>query len=435
MALARSAATFGGITMISRVTGYVRDVLCAAFLGAGPLSDAFFLAMRLPSFFNHILTEGAFNSAFIPLFSSALARDGKDAAHRLAQTIFNWITFILIIFVVVMIVFMPQALDVIAPGFKATPEHYDRVVTLARIMFPFTAFTIFVAFMGCILNVFDKFAAVAFTPILMNILMSAGIFLGYYVFQDVVHALAISYTLAGFMQFLMMLYLLRRLGFSLTLRLPHHDPIIKKFFFLLLPTTIGVGAVQINSLVNTWFASYMDGGALSYLFYADRLTLFPLGVIGVALSTVLLPTLTRALAQHDAHTTQDAQNRAIELGMFLTVPSAVALFILAHPIVSVLFERGAFTPSDALQTSHALQAMIIGLPAYVLIKILTVRFFADKNTKTPLKIALLCVGTNIVFNIIFRKHLQYVGIALSLSLCAWLNVTLLLWKLSSKKCL
>ncbi len=421
----RSAATVGGWTMGSRILGFVRDILIASFLGAGPVADAFFVAFKFPNFFRRLFAEGAFNAAFVPQFAGTLASDGLATARRFAEDALSVLLSILLPFTVLAQIFMPQLMVVIAPGFRDSPETFALAVELTRLTFPYLMFMALVALLGGMLNSRDRFAAPAAAPIVLNIILIAAMLLLRDRLPTPGHALAWGVAFAGIAQFLLLIVATDRAGMSPRLRRPRLTPRVAKTLRLMVPGAIGAGVVQINLVIDTILASTLPTGAISYLYFADRVNQLPLGVVGVAIGIALLPLLSRQLRTGDLAGASDSQNRAIEFALLLTVPAAAALLVIADPIVQVLFRHGAFAPSAATATAGALTAFAVGLPAYVLIKSLTPGFFAREDTTTPVKIAAVAVAVNIVAAIVLMQFFAHIGIALATALSAWLNTSLL----------
>jgi putative peptidoglycan lipid II flippase len=432
MALLGSIATVGFYTMASRVLGFARDILVAALLGAGPVADAFFVAFKLPNFFRRLFAEGAFNAAFVPLFTRQLAEHGAASAQRFAEEVLSVLIVVLLLFITLLQIAMPWAMYGFAPGFAADPEKFDLAVELTRITFPYLLFISLVSQLGGILNSLGKFAAAAATPILLNVAL-IGALLGLTPFVETPgHALAWGLSGAGVAQFLWLIAACRRAGMTLRLPRPTLGPRVRRLLVLILPGAIGAGVVQINLLIGVVIASLLPTGSVSYLYYADRINQLPLGVIGVAVGTALLPLMSRQLRQHDDAAAMESLNRALEIALFLTIPAALALVVIPGPIISVLFERGAFTAVASSATSDALVAYSVGLPAYVLVKVLAPGFFAREDTVTPVKIAAISVAVNIALSLVLMGPLLHVGVALATAISAWVNAILLGWALARR---
>lgn len=423
--LIASIATVGSYTMISRVLGFLRDMMMAALLGAGPLADAFLVAFKLPNFLRRLFAEGAFNAGFVPLFARTLEGDGKSVARNFAGQAQAVLLAVLIPLVILAIMFMPWIIRVMTPGFEVGGERYEAAVDLSRITFCYILFISLVALYGGILNSLGRFAVPAAAPIILNLCLIAGMALSYFWFDATAKALAWGLAAAGLAQFLLVFAAARREGMALPLRRPRLSPEVKRLFALILPGVFGAGVAQISLFADIIFASFLAEGAVSYLYYADRVGQLPLGVIGVAVGTALLPLMARQLRAGETADAIRSQNRGIELALLLTIPAALGIAVLSLPIVTVLFERGQFVEADSLATSAALSAYALGLPAYVLIKVLVPGFFAREDTKTPVKIAVVCLLANIAFVLALIQPLQHVGIALATVLSSWLNAGLL----------
>ena len=395
MTLLRSVATVGSYTLLSRVAGFVRDVLTAALLGAGPVADAFFVAQRLPNLFRSLFAEGAFSAAFVPLFAGMMAERGRAAARAFAEDALAVLLAALLAFVLLGEIFMPWVMSVIAPGFGDDPAKFALAVALARITFPYLLFIALVALQGGVLNSVDRFAAAAATPILLNLfLIAALLMMGRFGWEGG-HALAWAITAAGLAQFLWLMFSCARAGLALRLPWPRLTPGVRRTLAIMAPGAVGAGVTQLNLLISTALASFLPGGSVSYLYYADRLNQLPLGVVGIAVGTAILPPLSRQLRLGDLPGAIATQNRGLELAVLLTLPAAVALAVLAHPILAVLFQRGAFSPADTAATAAALAAYAAGLPAFVLVKVLAPAFFARHDTATPVKIAVVAMAVNL----------------------------------------
>ena len=435
MNLLRAIATVSGFTLLSRVLGFVRDILIAALLGTGGVADAFFVAFKFPNLFRRLFAEGAFAAAFVPMLAGELERGGRSAAETFISRTLSALLLVLIVFVAVMQLIMPVALLVFAPGFAQDPEKFDLAVWLSRLTFPYLVFISAVALIAGVLNTLNRFAAAAAAPVLLNLcLIGAVLFLTPHLASGA-HALAWGVFGAGVIQLLWMVHNCRRAGIALSLCWPGPDDKLKTLLKRMAPGLFGAGVYQLNLVIDTILASLVSDGAVSFLYYADRINQLPLGVIGTAIGTALLPTLSRAVQGGDAVAAQHSQNRGLEIGLLLTLPAAAALAILAEPIVTVLFERGAFDGDSTRQTAAALAVFALGLPAYVLVKILVPGFFAREDTATPVKIATAALIANIVLNLALMPLLGHVGIALATALSAWLNAGALAVGLHRRNCL
>src|SRR5437763_4060036 len=346
MALLRSVATVGSYTLLSRIFGFIRPILAPAILGAGPVADAFFVAQRLPNLFRSLFAEGAFSAAFVPLFAGTMAEHGKETARVFAEDALAVLLAALLVFVLLGENFMPAVMAVIAPGFSEDPAKFSLAVDLGRITFPYLLFISLVALQGGVLNSVDRFAAAAATPILLNLFLIAALFLMRHFGWHDGRALAWAVCAAGFGQFLWLLFSCARAGLALRLPVPRLTQGVRRTLAVMAPGTVGAGVTQLNLLISTALASLLPGGSVSYLYYADRLNQLPLGVVGIAVGTAILPGLSRQVRLGHAADAVDPQHRGVELALLLPLPAAVALALLATPILAVLFQRGAFGPAD-----------------------------------------------------------------------------------------
>jgi len=425
MALLRSAATIGLWTLLSRALGFLRDMLTAIYLGAGPVADAFFVAQRLPNLFRSLFAEGAFNAAFVPLFAGTIAAEGQQAGKRFAEDALAVLVSVLFLFVVAGEIFAPMLVRAIAPGFAVDPEKFALTVALTRITFPYLLYISLASLQGGVLNSLGRFAAYAATPTLLNLFLIAAL-LGVRPINGQVLAWAV--TAGGLAQFVWLMVSCARAGVPLSLPWPRLTPAVKKLLRLMLPGTFGAGVTQLNLLVSTAIASLLPSGAVSYLYYADRLNQLPLGVVGIAVGTAILPTLSRQVRTSDDAGAIATQNRGLELALLLTLPAAAALCVLGRPILATLFQHGAFGPAHTAATAGALAAYAAGLPAFVLVKILAPGFFARHDTRTPVIIATIAMAVNAVLTVLLGilSPLAHVGIAMATSIAGWVNALALL---------
>ncbi|WP_420339381.1 murein biosynthesis integral membrane protein MurJ [Roseibium sp.] len=434
MNLVRNFATVGGATLMSRVLGFVRDVLLAAAVGAGPVADAFVVAFRLPNLFRRLFAEGAFNSAFIPLFGRTVEEDGEEGARRFAGEIGSALLICLLALTALAQIFMPFVVWALAPGFVSDPEKFDLTVLMSRIAFPYLIFMSMLAFIGGILNTYQRFAAAAFAPVMLNVVM--GLVLGGVLFWGVEDSttlgiiLTLGITFGGIVQLTVVVIDLKRLGFRIPVYRPRYTKSAKRLLVLGIPGVIAGGVTQINIAVGQVIASMQDG-ANALLYYADRLYQLPLGVIGIAFGVVLLPSLTRQLRSGETAAYQKTLNRSLEFSLVLTLPAAVALAVIPDEIVSVLFQRVRFDEAAVEGTAAALMAFSFGLPAFVLNKVFSPGYFAREDTKTPMKFAAIGMVVNVALSIAFFPFLQHVGIALATTIAGWVNtgfLVIVLWK-------
>lgn len=433
MRLARALGSVGGLTLVSRVLALGRDTLQATFVGAGFASDAFLVAFRLPNMFRALFAEGAFASAFIPLFNQKVGKDGdRAAAIAFAENALAVLFPVLLVLTIVMIAAAWPLTWGLSGGFRGggydppTPEQFDYAVMLSRITIPYLMLISLAALMGGILNSLDKFWVNAAAPILLNVSMIAGIWFFHGTPEETARVQAISVTVGGVLQFAWLTFACRQAGVKLSLHRPRLDPDVKKLLALIVPAAAGAGASQINlAISNAMAGGLLEHGSISALFYADRLNQLPLGMIGIGLGTVLLPTISRQLSGGYEQQAMETQNRGIELALFLTLPATAAFICIAEPIVRGLFERGQFDAADTVRTSWALAAFSLGLPSYVLVKVLTPGFYARADTRTPVRFAMISVAINLVGNLILIPTIATAGPPLATAIASTVNVWML----------
>jgi putative peptidoglycan lipid II flippase len=422
--LLRSIATVGGFTLLSRVVGFLRDLVFAALLGAGPIADAFVVAFRLPNLFRALSAEGAFSAAFVPIYARLLAGDGRAVAQRFAEDTLAVMVAVLTVAVVVGEAAMPWIMQGLAPGFAGDAKQMALVIELGRITFPYLLLISLTAFQGAVLNAHRRFAAMAAAPILLNLaLLAVPLLLLSFGIGDA-QAFAWAVIVGGVAQFLFLAFVCHREGIRLRLPWPRLSPTVRRLFRRMGPGVIGAGVTQLNLVIGTVLATLIADGAVSYLYYADRLSQLPLGVVGAAVGTALLPLLAAELKTEPAAALA-THNRAIEAALLLSLPAAVGLVVLAHPIVAVLFQRGAFGAAESLATADAVAAYALGLPAFVLVKALSPGFLAREDTATPVKLGMIAIAINLALNLALMRPFGHVGIALGTSAAAWCNVALL----------
>jgi putative peptidoglycan lipid II flippase len=439
MGLLRATGTIGGLTLVSRVLGMVRDMLVARYLGAGLASDAFLIAWRLPNLFRALFAEGAFAAVFVPMFNRTMAEgdaaspgSGKAAAVAFAGQILSVLFPIVVAFTLLMMIAAAPVVWAMTGGFPdGGPEKFDLAVNLTRITFPYLALISIVSLLGGILNSLDRFWVNAAAPVLLNICMiGAVLFFRGDTPVETAYTQAVAVTISGLAQLLWLMWSCKRAGVVLKLGLPHLSPQVKRMLALIGPAALGAGAIQFNLLISTSLAArFLPQGAVSYLYYADRLNQLPLGLIGIGVGTAILPSLSRQIGSGNEAAASHTQNRALELALFLALPAAVALFISATPLIRGLLQHGAFTAADTIGTAGALSAFALGVPAYVLIKVLTPGFYARQDTKTPVRVAVFSMLFNLVGNLVLIWPLGHVGVAVSTAISAWVNVLVLYWML------
>ncbi len=425
----RNILSVGGLTLVSRILGFFRDILTAALLGAGPVADAFFVALRLPNHFRALFAEGAFSSAFVPLFSASLVQDGQARAKRFAEEVQAVLLVVLGVLTIIFIVIMPWFMRVFAPGFADEPEKFDLAVLFTRITFPYLLFMSLESLLAGVLNSVGRFAAAAAAPLLLNVCLLVAMLAAAPLLPTVGHALAIGVFVAGLAQYLYLAWDARTIGMMLGLVRPRLTAGVKQFLGVLGPAALGSGLTQINMFVDTLIASLLPTGAVSYLYYADRLNQLPLGVIGIAIGTVLLPEMARRIKGKDEAGAVESQNRAVEFTLILTLPCAAAFLVSAYPILSVLFQHGRFGPTDTAQSAATLQAYALGLPAFVVIRSLVSGFYARHDTVSPVRVAVVAMLVNVALKVMLMGPLAQVGLAVGTSMAAWVNAGLLAWLL------
>lgn len=418
--------TVGGFTLLSRITGFLRDIMLAAILGAGPMADAFFVALRLPNHFRAIFAEGAFNAAFVPAYARVRSQSGGAVAGLFADRIFTLLIVVEGVLLAVALLFTPSVITLLAPGFADDPVRFTLAVDLTRITFPYLLLVSLVTLFGGILNALNRFASAAAAPILLNLSMMATLALAVF-FPTAGHAAAWGVFIAGCLEALLVARDASRQGVLPRFHWFALDEDVKKFFRALGPATLGSAGTQIALFADTIIASFLAAGALSALYYADRLNQLPIGVIGIAVGTVLLPEMTSRIATGDEAGAHHAQNRAMEFTLLLSIPCFVAFLAVPDLIMRALFARGAFTAADATAAGLTLAAYTIGLFPFVLLRSVSSTFLARGNTATPVKALLISVVINVGFKVLLMGQLAQVGLALATSIGVWVNFILLTW--------
>ena len=424
--MVRSGITVGGWTLGSRVLGLVRDIVLANSVGASAGADAFFVAFKIPNFLRRLFGEGAFAQAFVPVFSETREKDGEASVKRLIDQVAGRFGLILVAISILGVLLAPWIAMLFAPGFSDDPGKLALTADLLRWTFPYLGFICFVAFAGGILNSVGRFAVPAATPIFLNLsLIGSALFLVPLVSPSVM-GLAIGVAIAGLIQLLIQIPPLIAAGLLPKPSLQADHPGVSKILKLMVPALFGVSVSQINLLLDTVLASLLVSGSVSWLYYSDRLMELPLGVIAIAVSTVILPKLSREFAQDDLNASRQTQSWAIWVVLVLGLPCAAALAVFGELILSTLFQYGAMTVTDIEASALSLMAYAAGLPAFMMIKVLAPHYFAHQDTKTPVKIGLIAMTANMGFNLILVWSLDHVGLALATSLSAWVNAMLLL---------
>ena len=425
MNLLRALVTVSGMTLLSRILGFVRDFVIARTFGAGLATDAFFVAFRLPNLLRRMFAEGAFSQAFVPILAEYKNRQGAQATHTLVNRVATALGLVVALVAALGALAAPLIIYVSAPGFAGDPGKFELTVELTRITFPYIFFMALVALAGGVLNTWSRFAIPAFTPVLLNLaFIGMALFAAPY-FDPPVLALAWAVFLGGLLQLVLQIRPLRKIGMLPRFDLNFSDPGVRRIMKLMAPALLGVSVSQISLLINTIFASFLESGSVSWLYYADRLMEFPAGLLGVALGTILLPSLAKLHADEKTEEFSSLLDWGLRLTLLLTLPAALGLALLAVPLVSTLFNYGAFSATDVMQTRSALVAYSIGLTGLILVKVLAPGFYARQDIRTPVKIALITLAATQLMNLAFIVPLRHAGLALAIGLASCLNAGLL----------
>ena len=420
------------MTLVSRISGLIRDVVMANLLGPGALADAFFVAFRIPNFLRRIFAEGAFSQAFVPVFSELTERNTSEARRfvNASTGILAAATFVL---TVLGIIFAPFVVSVFAPGFIDDPQKFGTTVTALRFMFPYLFCISLVAMSAGILNTVNRFAIPAVTPVLLNICLILAMWLLIPVLENAAYALAIGVLIAGVVQLLFQLPALHKEGYLPKPIIDRNNPAVTKVFRLMLPAIFSVSVAQINMLVNTFLASFLVTGSVSWLYFSDRLMEFPVGVFGIALATVVLPGLSKEHASGTPASFSAMLDWALRWVVVIAVPATAALYLLATPLLTTIFQYNAFTVEDVRMSASALQAFALGICGFIFIKVLAPGFFARQDTQTPMRIGVVAVAVNVALSIILVRSMAHTGLAAAISAAAWVNAGLLLVVLVRRK--
>ena len=430
MNLIKSTGTFSFFTIISRLLGYLRDILLAIFLGTGFLADAFFVAFRIPNTFRRLFSEGTFNAAFVPSYASEV-NNGKEKSNKFANEIFSLLLLILLIIVLLVQLFMPVFVSLIAPGFVDDIEKINLAIYLTRIMFPFLMLISLASFFSAILNSHNRFAEAAAAPIILNIILIIILFFGKLLNDNLIYYLSYGVTFAGLLQLIFLYFFVKKyfkINFNFKFRINNK---VKFFFKKLLPSIFSSGVTQINILVGTIIASF-QASAVSYLYYADRIYQINLAIAGIAIGVVILPQLSKHIQQKRKNKVNLIQNKALELSLFLSLPASIALLIGSEEIISALFGYGQFDKNSVYNSAQALYFYSLGLPAFAMIKVFSNFFFANHNTKTPFYISLLSVFLNIMISIYFFNSIGFIIIPIATTISSWFNLIILFLLLKKK---
>jgi len=430
--LYKSSAVVSAWTLLSRLMGFIRDILFASILGTGPIADAFLVAFRVPNLFRRFFAEGAFSAAFIPILSKEYEKYGIQGGILFTSKIASFLLVFILPLIVLSEMFMPNIIYLIAPGFMEDAIRFELAVPYARIIFPYLIFIIFTALFAACLNTNGKFWSGAAAPIILNVFLIIALIMSRYIVSDVGIIMSWAVLLAGVFQMLLLAWDSYRNGLEFSISFPKIDNDIKLFIKRFIPGAFGAGVIQVNLLVGSIFASQIPG-AISWLYYSDRIAQLPLGIIGIAIGTALLPDLAKKINLGQIKKQNLVQERAILLTIFFSIPSSVALIYLSHLVISTLFGYGAFMESDIVATSNALNIYALAIPAFMFIKVLSPNFFARQDTKTPVKIAAFCATINIILTWYLMNKIGYIGIALSLCIAGYINALLLLFILIKRR--
>jgi len=420
----KSSAVVSFWTLCSRIMGFIRDILFAAILGSGPIADAFILAFRIPNLFRKFFAEGAFSAAFIPLLAEKNEKYGLQSGVAFTSNIASLLLFIVIPLIILSEIFMPSIVNFIAPGFINDIERLELAVPYARIVFPYLVFIIFTALFASALNTSGRFWSGAAAPVILNIFLIIALIISIYLERDAGIIMCWAVLMAGISQMLLLAWANYKNGLSFSIFFPKIDENVKIFFKKFLPGAIGSGVTQINLLVASIFASQIPG-AISWLYYSDRVAQLPLGIIGIAIGTALLPDLAKRISLGQNKEQNVIQEKAMLLSILFALPSAVALYYLSELVITSLFGYGVFIQSDILATAKALKIYAIAIPAFMMIKVLSPNFFARKDTKTPVLIGTFCAFINIILTWYLMNQYGFIGIAVSLCVAGYLNAILL----------
>lgn len=423
--LLKSTAIVSTMTLISRVSGLIRDVVMASVLGSSGIADAFFVAFRIPNFLRRIFGEGAFSQAFVPVFTE-LSERNTDEAKQFVNSTAGLLALITLFLTVLGIVFAPQLIGFYAPGYKDDPAKMAFTVDALRFMFPYLFCISLVAMSAGVLNSLNRFAIPAVTPVLLNICLILAMWLLVPILESAARALAVGVLVAGVVQVLFQLPSLHKEGYLPCFAFDHSNPSIRKVYTLMLPAIFSVSVAQVNLFVNTVLASFLVTGSVSWLYYSDRLMEFPVGVFGIALASVVLPSLSKEHVSGSSESFSELMDWALRWVVLIAVPATFALYLLATPLLSTIFLRNAFTVHDVEMSAMALEAFSIGICGFIFVKVLAPAFFARQDTKTPMKVGVVAVLINVLMSVILVRYLQHAGLALAISIAAWVNAGLLL---------
>ncbi len=430
--IAKTASVVGGATLLSRIFGFVRDMIVAQLFGAGMATDAFFVAFRIPNLLRRLVGEGSLTASFIPVYSEYINQRSKEEGDELVSASFSVLTLVLILLAGLGVLFSPWIIKIMAYGFSPEPEKFKLTVWLTRLMFPYIFFIGLVALAMGVLNSWKHFAGPALAPVLLNLAIIACALLLSGVLKEPITSLAIGVLVGGIVQLFFQVPFIRRKKIKVRFLFRPFHPGVKRIGLLMAPSVLGLGVTQLNVLVSTFLASYLPEGSISYLYYADRLLEFPMGIFAIAIATAILPMMSEQTAKNDVQGMKETLSFAMRLVFFVTLPAMVGLIVLRLPIINLLFQRGAFNAHSAEMTAQALLFYALGLAAFAGVRIIVPAFYSLQDTKTPVKVAFLALLANAAFGTILMNPLKHGGLALATSLAAGLNFALLVILLKRK---
>lgn len=431
MSLIKNVATVGGWTLAYRISSFIRDIAQSSILGAGMFADVFSLAFKFANILRKLFAEGAFNASFLPIFSNALKDKGHDEAQRIASQIFTWLVFLVSFLMILCLIFFRNIMHGYAAGIDQTSEKFDHLVAIGRICSPYIAASFLAALFGGILNTLNRYAMPAGVQLILNFSVVIALFAGALCFPSTAYTMAWACFIGGVVQVLILWLDVRRCGFNIGFDLTSVKDEVVVFFKKLISGAVGAGVWQINVIVDFMVLSFLPTGAVSYFYYTDHVNQFPIGILGIAFSTALLPPLTKAIHANDKDSAQKQMNLGLLFAFIFTLPAAVVLMSLAEPVTGAIYGRGNFGPEHVAAAAPALAAFAFGLPAYMATKVFSTTFFAHKDTKTPLKGGIVSILTNLICIFLLTPCMKHTGIALATSLSAWFNGLYLISKLGS----
>lgn len=431
MSLIKNVATVGGWTLAYRVSSFIRDIAQSSILGAGMFADVFSLAFKFANILRKLFAEGAFNASFLPIFSNALKDKGRDEAQRIASQVLTWLVFLVSFVMILCLIFFRNIMHGYAAGIDPTTEKFEHLVSIGRICSPYIAASFLAALFGGVLNTLNRYAMPAAVQLILNISVIIALFAGALCFPSSAYTMAWASFIGGVVQVMILWFDVRRCGFSIGFDLSPVKDEVKTFFKKLVSGAVGAGVWQINVIVDFIVLSFLPTGAVSYFYYTDHVNQFPIGILGIAFSTALLPPLTKAIHASDNVSAQKQMSLGLLFALVFTLPAAVILMSLAEPVTGAIYGRGNFGPEHVAAAAPALAAFAFGLPAYMVTKVFSTTFFAHKDTKTPLKGGIVSIVTNLVCILLLMPCMKHTGIALATSLSAWFNGIYLISKLGS----